>query len=73
MDNLTCAILKVKSDKGVVYIRRPEAAESDCIAADRGQISSHLASKFADLILPHFFIVWIPLNFRCILYMCLYT
>lgn len=51
MDNLTCAILKVKSDKRVVYIRRPEAAESDYIAADRGQNSSHLASKFANLIL----------------------
>lgn len=51
MDNLTCAILKMKSDKRVVYIRRPEAAESDYIVADRGQNSSHLASKFTDLIL----------------------
>ncbi|KAL8133551.1 hypothetical protein AgCh_008859 [Apium graveolens] len=49
MDNLTCAILKMKSDKRVVYIRRPEAAESDYIAAERGQNSSHLANRSREL------------------------
>lgn len=47
-DNLKCAILKVKRDKSVVYVRRPKGVESDYIAVDRGQSSSHLASKSED-------------------------
>ncbi|KAL1821117.1 hypothetical protein ACET3Z_015986 [Daucus carota] len=50
IDNLKCAILRVKRDQSVEYVRRPNAAESYYIAADRGQSSSHRAGDQGEVI-----------------------